>query len=608
MSRCFPFPPPGYEKEARNDDIESLQKEKHKEKKQKKEKKDKEKREDKEKRDKERSKDKNKEKKERKEKHKHKKKEKDRDKEKNSTPDDNRTVKGRNEGCNEEKLGESSSQAVDHMETKLTEELGKRVKNEARPAENQMLRETNAPVQRTSESMFNAPDQRRAMGHMETKLMEEQGKSIKNEARPAENQVFRETIASVQRRSENMFNAPNKKKAVGHMEAKLTEELGKRIKNEARPAENQVFRETIAPIQRRIESTFNAPDQRRVESLGRAVEKEKEKEKGTAQKEKKEGDNRRPERRDDSVGVGGTAENIIMGQIINGTDQSAGQQRSEGKEKNKDKKSKEGDDRGGDRHKDKNREEKRSKKKDKKRDKEKEKEKDKVKEKCEDRPTEWDKLKDSQKEQMNAVNIKAPVPPTSSNNSEKSIGSEGNLKKRKDFETNGFAYENDLHPTKLPRLASSSQMPLENGKNFESSHISIRCSSERREGCSSERLGETNYRKGEINKEHKINGTVKVQPSTVISMRTSVPLEPFVGCEASNRPPHPDSIRLNQLLSIPKMEEWSDFDDQEWLFSSNSIHSKATAPDAATEAMQVWREALRIESADVIALPYVIPF
>ena len=171
-----------------------------------------------------------------------------------------------------------------------------------------------------------------------------------------------------------------------------------------------------------------------------------------------------------------------------------------------------------------------------------------------------------------------------------------------------FITENDLHPTKLPRLASSSQMPLENGKNFESSHISIRCSSERREGCSSERLGETNYRKGEINKEHKINGTVKVQPSTVISMRTSVPLEPFVGCEASNRPPHPDSIRLNQLLSIPKMEEWSDFDDQEWLFSSNSIHSKATAPDAATEAMQVWREALRIESADVIALPYVIPF
>lgn len=160
-----------------------------------------------------------------------------------------------------------------------------------------------------------------------------------------------------------------------------------------------------------------------------------------------------------------------------------------------------------------------------------------------------------------------------------------------------FITENDLHPTKLPRLASSSQMPLENGKN-----------SERREGYSSERLGETNYRKGEINKEHKINGTVKVQPSTVISMRMSAPLEPLVDCEASNRPPHPDSIRLNQLLSIPKMEEWSDFDDQEWLFSSNSIHSKPTAPDAAAETTQVWSEALRIESADVIALPYVIPF
>lgn len=88
MSRCFPFPPPGYEKKARIENEDLLKKEKEKEKKHKKEKKDKdkdkdkEKREKKEKKEKDKSDGKHKDKKDKKEKHRDKKKEKDRDKEK----------------------------------------------------------------------------------------------------------------------------------------------------------------------------------------------------------------------------------------------------------------------------------------------------------------------------------------------------------------------------------------------------------------------------------------------------------------------------------------------------------------------------------------------
>ncbi|XP_078176272.1 uncharacterized protein LOC144569692 [Carex rostrata] len=91
MSRCFPYPPPGFEPRLKNDHVDLLHKvqENYKEKKQKKEKKDKDKREGKEKRenDKHHSKEKHredgkdKEKKEKREKHKHKKKEKGREKE-----------------------------------------------------------------------------------------------------------------------------------------------------------------------------------------------------------------------------------------------------------------------------------------------------------------------------------------------------------------------------------------------------------------------------------------------------------------------------------------------------------------------------------------------
>lgn len=81
--------------------------------------------------------------------------------------------------------------------------------------------------------------------------------------------------------------------------------------------------------------------------------------------------------------------------------------------------------------------------------------------------------------------------------------------------------------------------------------------------------------------------------------------------EASAKPPHPDSKYLSQILTIPKMGDRSDdFDDQEWLFSSIGLGSKkAKVGSPGVESTpQVWAEAMQIESVDVFALPYVIPY
>lgn len=85
-------------------------------------------------------------------------------------------------------------------------------------------------------------------------------------------------------------------------------------------------------------------------------------------------------------------------------------------------------------------------------------------------------------------------------------------------------------------------------------------------------------------------------------------MEDLIG-EASRRPPHPDSKYLVEVLTVPKMEDWSENDDQEWLFSKKGPSSKPKVESVGVkEDPHVWSEAVHIESADVCALPYVIPY
>lgn len=86
-------------------------------------------------------------------------------------------------------------------------------------------------------------------------------------------------------------------------------------------------------------------------------------------------------------------------------------------------------------------------------------------------------------------------------------------------------------------------------------------------------------------------------------------MKDHIAADAPRRPPHPDSKYLSQILTVPKVGHWSENDDQEWLFSKKGPPDKAKLELAGVkEELRVWSEAVHIESADVYALPYVIPY
>ncbi|KAK3029412.1 hypothetical protein RJ639_039756 [Escallonia herrerae] len=108
-------------------------------------------------------------------------------------------------------------------------------------------------------------------------------------------------------------------------------------------------------------------------------------------------------------------------------------------------------------------------------------------------------------------------------------------------------------------------------------------------------------------KERSINGLKAAQDPNICSSRPSSAPQVKEKIKASKRPPHPDSKYLSEILTVPKVE-WSDSYDQEWLFASNDVQVKKPrlCSSQVDEAKVVWAEALRIEFADVTALPYHI--
>ncbi|XP_057514303.1 uncharacterized protein LOC130796040 [Actinidia eriantha] len=331
------------------------------------------------------------------------------------------------------------------------------------------------------------------------------------------------------------------------------------------------------------------------------------------------------------------------------------ERRMEEKEKSKERNS---DDKRGEKRKDRGRE-KKSHGKDK--DREKEKKKEKVKEISKSKTEDADKFNNSNKnDRLGTWNIKSSFV---SKDGDRNTATEGTLKKRKDPEANGFLHDIDVRPNKMPR--PNPQPSTENGRKLELCQNPIL--------ITSDRLGPPNNIKAN-NTERKINGVIEAQPlflskksssdqfaqdattpphhgvieaqSFLISKKLSsassqadqiaqastkppnhgvIEAQPlFVSkklsslantqadqiAQASMKPPHPDSKYLSLIRSVPKMDEWSYFDDQEWLFSSKARSAKPpnVGSAEAAEAPRVWAEALQIESADVCALPYVIPY
>ncbi|KAL5794752.1 hypothetical protein ACOSP7_003346 [Xanthoceras sorbifolium] len=485
MSRCFPFPPPGYEKKARIEDKDLLTKEKHKEKKHKKDKKDKEKREGKEKRDKdkERSKEKHRDKNDQKEKLKDKKC-RDKDKEKNCTSDAKK-IEGQPECYNGEKLGSNCLQNKEIKASKFVQDLARRIKDEGGATGSQIAQKIIVTDQRG--------------GKLPGRLVE----------------------CSTDSQLEEKEKAKNKKVN------------GQRNYVEARGLPNAIVQ------------GFSGTDKKVFQGIVKPMEK-----------------------------------NDIWKQV-------------EEKEKNKQKGSDSKDDKQKVRD-----QEKKSRSKDKDREKEKKKE-EKAKEMRESSKDllklddSGPKLKESGKDFFNLGNAKPPdAIKTNSNGS----AGEGSLGKRKELEINGNLHDNGIRPNKLPRPVSSSHPVMENGRK-----PAMHFASEQ---------GAANNHKVDM-KEHKINGLVEdPQPTLCSTKPLSTIVQVSENGEASLKQPHPDSKYLNQILSLPKVADWSDLDDQEWLFSGNSLQSKKpkVGSPGVDGKQQVWAEPLRIETADLIALPFVIPY
>ncbi|MQL95764.1 hypothetical protein Taro_028435 [Colocasia esculenta] len=480
MSRCFPFPPPGYEKKPRNDHVDFLTKEKSKEKNhKKKEKREKEKKEGKEKKDKhkdkDRSKDKHREKKDKKEKHRDKtKKSKDRGKG-NKKLSNEKNDQGHTDGHNEEKLAEGQKADV-HKISRFTEELVKRIADEE--AGNQMGKQSTSEFQ-ILENIHNSTQKGRAM----------------------DNQIVH-----------NVTVAEEKRMVVDSA-------MENRDTSDAMP---------------------QSTEQRKADGMGQSTNKD------------------------------------AKGHL-------------EAKEKAKESKV---EDRKGDKNKDKDGE-KKHKRKDKDRDKEKAKE-EKRRRKEEHKHKEQDKS--TGLEQRGHVHLQNIEPAVKPQENKQSTGVETSLKRK---ERNGFLHEKELRPDKLSRLSSSSQLPIENGGKVDPSYIAIPCASDRHETAN---IAVTTVPES---KEHKINGIRGVQAPP----RSGPP--PAAGAtgssKTSKKPPHPDEKYLSQLLCLPKME-YPEFDDQEWLLSRDAAGRKPKTEPEADEMPQVWDKALHIDSVNILALPYVLPY
>ncbi|MBA0612358.1 hypothetical protein Godav_012965 [Gossypium davidsonii] len=279
----------------------------------------------------------------------------------------------------------------------------------------------------------------------------------------------------------------------------------------------------------------------------------------------------------------------IPKQVENNTEK-----RGEGKEKVKEK---EGDNKTKDRRKDKDRE-KKSHGKDKDRDKEKE-EKAKAKAKGEHRNLELDNLKGSNKDGPGGnINLKTSHPSKDGN---KGVVAEENLRKRKNLEKNGFFHVDDIKPNKLPKT-SSSQPLTGNGRTLEPCQAPIPLTLDSKGAGTSLKVD---------NKERKVNGIIEAQLSSVSPPKQlSSSAEASQIDEVSIRPPHPDLKYLSQVLSVPKMEQWSDFDDQSWLF--HSIESQSKKPKVGfseiDEPPQVWAEALQIEVLPLLGVDSLVLF
>ncbi|CAA7405041.1 unnamed protein product [Spirodela intermedia] len=551
MSRCFPFPPPGYEKKPQSNNLDLLLKKK-KEKEHKKEKKDREKKEGRERkerdRDKDRSKDKNREKKDKKEKRRDKERKKDKDKDEKGALFERKDEDRRTEGLHK------------------AEEEG--------PLKTGDPRDASPKVEGVA-----GKGQRKLEGVGGSNGMERIGSAGANHERAIAFEVVRDLVSAEERRVDGAGRPGGKGggaaiaeyRRAGPASALPERSLGseaaqdpfggeqRRLDGPGQPAGKKSSIATIAATTAAA-AISDAPEQRRAMD-------------------------------------GGTVQSIASDKkAVNDSDRKA-----DGKKKTREK---EASERKGDKDR-----EKKHKGKDRTRDKE-EKKREKTKVEGKNKRREEDKLRDGGNMGSSPAKPPAAAAAATAAAEKKSPAANGPHSKR---DRNGFLFhEDEVRPHKLPRPDPSSQLSIVNGIKPESVHI--------------------NFSKPMVNEEqqHKINGTVPVvapvpikpRPTTATAATTTTTTTTTTAAaaaaaeapengEPTQKPPHPHEIQLSRLLQLPKLEEWLEPDDQEWLLGREDLRQKppeAVAPKPAAEQPKVWADAFRADPDGVVVLPYVVPY
>ncbi|XP_051127805.1 uncharacterized protein LOC127249156 [Andrographis paniculata] len=205
---------------------------------------------------------------------------------------------------------------------------------------------------------------------------------------------------------------------------------------------------------------------------------------------------------------------------------------------------------------------------------------------------------------------------------------EAYIRKRKDMDTNGLMHDNEIRPHKIqkPAPAPAPHQSVENGRKLKGYQTPCKLPPDKHVIHNNIQVDKRDQLANGIVEAHRPSpskqnssaatfvGNHSVQasklppqdPKNLNKARKIPDLEVLIG-EASKRPPHPDSKYLSDALSVPKMEEWSEIDEQDWLFNMKDPSSRASG-DNNREDPCVWSEAVRLESVDVCALPYVIPY
>ncbi|PKU76146.1 myb-like protein X [Dendrobium catenatum] len=597
MSRCFPFPPPGYERQPRAENLDLLAKEKRKEKKHKKEKKEKEKRERKEKKDKDRSKDKRKEKKDRKEKHKDRKKDKDVDKGRSSED------RKENEGTHNR---ESLQKAEEGKDSKFAEELGKRTRDDG--AANPMVGSITSSIHNkieqivvsrpslekdraTDKKMFplhvgssqgndgsslpvenaaNFPQRR--IGNTATFMDQEKNKlherfNVGINTDQNRNHGISRSIEGfpgvVNRKTEySTVGMEKEKKLVSNSIAPANNNRGKlgatvaASNSASTKGKNDVLGlslDNLSSLRSKTEPMANSIIQSRMDG----IEKERFKGGGMLPHPVTSANSRQQQQHQAFIPLRGVNQQPITSEQRRNTPifQPVQKDRNQKDEVPKGLEDKEHTAAKKNKRKDENKHSKEE-------------------EKILEKPAmiENNKIRSfGKKDQIDTLNSKPLAPHKDSSAGIRGVDETSN--KRKNIKINGFIQENDARPSKIPRMVASSSQPF-SGLPVKSDIILL------------------------DNKDKRINGSAKSQQL------------PDGNGEVSSKSPHPDSKYLDQIYAVPKMEPWSANDDVEWLFNRCESSQQKPKRQAVSEqsAPQVWAKALRIESADVLALPYVVPF